>query len=121
MTMLRWQNFLQVRALPAPRKNSRRWSLDGRPGVTAVLLCGLSVARGQTPPKPEFDVASVRVVTAERPAVGAGRGLQCSLGPAACIAQMKAMPPGFGGPGSSDPGRMTFRRASVDALLLTAF
>jgi uncharacterized protein (TIGR03435 family) len=89
--------------------NRRMYSM-----LLAVGLCANAQDK-----KLEFDVASVRVVTA--PPVGTGRGRQCSLGPAACLAQLKALPPGYGGPGSSDAGRMTFRHVSMETLLLTAF
>lgn len=82
--------------------------------LLAVGLCASAQDK-----KLEFDVASVRVATA--PPVGTGRVRQCSLGPAACLEQMKALPPGFGGPGSSDPGRMIFRHVSMETLLLAAF
>ena len=84
------------------------------------MLLGVGLCVNAQDKKPEFDVASVRV-SMERPSVGTGQGHQCSLGPAACLAQMKASPPAFGGPGSSDPGRMTFRHVSMETLLLTAF
>lgn len=81
--------------------------------LLAVGLCASAQDK-----KLEFDVASVRVATAP---VATGRARQCSLGPAACLEQLKALPPGFGGPGSSDPGLMTLRHVSMEALLLTAF
>ena len=85
------------------------------------MLLAIGLSAGAQDKRVEFDVASVRVATAERPPAGTGRGSQCSMGPAACLAQMKESPPAFGGPGSSDPGRMTFRRVSMEVLLLTAF
>jgi uncharacterized protein (TIGR03435 family) len=86
-------------------------------GLCSMLLAVALRASAQDK-KLEFDVASVRVAP-ERPPLGRGR--QCSLGPAACLAELKALPPGFGGPGSSDPGRMTFRHDAMENLLLTAF
>ena len=83
-----------------------------------LMLLAIALCASAQDKELEFDVASVRVA-AERPT--AGRGRQCSLGPAACLAQLKALPPSFGGPGSSDPGRMTFRHVSMETLLLTAF
>ncbi len=83
------------------------------------MLLAVGLCAGAQDKKLEFDVASVRVTSATP--VGAGRERQCSLGPAACLEQLKALPPGFGGPGSSDPGRMTFRHVSMEALLLSAF
>lgn len=89
-------------------------------GVT-VFLFVLSAARGQAPPKLEFDVASVRVAAVREGVVGTGH--RCSA-PATCIAELeekaKGSPP-VGGPGSSDPERMTFGGVTLEALILTAF
>ena len=90
--------------------NRRMYSM-----LLAVGLCASAQDK-----KLEFDVASVRVASTEQPRVGGGTGHACPS-PAACIAEMKAAPPGYGGPGSADPGRMTFRRFSLQALLMTAF
>lgn len=83
------------------------------------MLLTLALCASAQDKKVEFDVASVRVAAA--PPAGTGHARQCSLGPAACFAQMKALPAGYGGPGSADPGRMTFRGVRMETLLLVAF
>jgi uncharacterized protein (TIGR03435 family) len=88
-------------------------------GVTGVFLFVLSAARGEAPPKLEFDVASVRTRVVERPS-GTVPLHQCPT-PAECLAEMKSRAPAYGGPGTADPGRMTFQGVSMEALLLTAF
>ncbi len=92
------------------------------PGVTGVFLFVLSAARGQAPPKLEFDVASVRVREIESISVTrrTGTGRPCAT-PTSCLAEMTGRPSPYGGPGTADPGRMTFRGVSMEALLMTAF
>jgi uncharacterized protein (TIGR03435 family) len=85
--------------------------------LLAVGLCASAQDK-----KLEFDVASVRTgVVPRSPATGTGRpGPMLASSIAELEARVEANPP-FGGPGSSDPERMTLRGLTMEALILTAF
>src|ERR1700723_2920719 len=86
------------------------------------MLLGVGLCASAQDKKLEFDVASIRISAGERPPV-TGTRHECPT-PTSCLAEMKEMEKGsppFGGPGSSDPGRMTFRRSAIDALIMVAF
>jgi uncharacterized protein (TIGR03435 family) len=83
-------------------------------GLTGLFLFARAAAHGQSPPKLEFDVASIRASEGPLPA----RTLRVCPTPTTCE---KPPSPIQGGPGSTDPERMTFARLSVVSLLWTAF
>ena len=85
-------------------------------GLTGLFLFAPTETHGQAA-KLEFDVASVRTRVVERPS---GTLHPCPS-PATCLAEMKSKASPYGGPGTADPGRMTFQGISMEALLLTAF
>jgi uncharacterized protein (TIGR03435 family) len=67
----------------------------------------------------KFNVASVRVRVVESAKPGTGH--LCRT-PASCLSDLREKGASdFGGPGTSDPGRMTFRGVSMETLLSTAF
>jgi uncharacterized protein (TIGR03435 family) len=73
-------------------------------GLIGPMLVTCGAARGQVTPKLEFEVASVRA-TAPLPA-GERSPVNGDIN---------------GGPGTSDPTRMTFRRVPLSNILMTAF
>jgi uncharacterized protein (TIGR03435 family) len=72
-------------------------------GVTGVFLSVLSAARGQAPPKLEFEVASVRAATARVPG------------------QRPVQARRTGGPGTADPERLTYSNEPLSGILADAF
>jgi uncharacterized protein (TIGR03435 family) len=72
-------------------------------GLASLLFLMPCVSHGQAPEKLEFEVASVR---ASAPQSGAERPVNGDSS---------------GGPGTSDPTRLTFRRVPLGIILMTAF
>ena len=81
--------------------------------VAAILALG-AAAHAQSP-GPKFEVASVKVASTPTPPAAPGAGGVTKRAPGT------RPDAAFGGPGTSDPGRIHYPRMTMEAILLRAF